>query len=216
MPQIETELKYLLSRTSFCSLYRYLKQKGYEPNLTRQVNYYFFPDIHSRTPHLVSTRIRFIQGTCQGSWVLTCKISIDETTTDTVQNSYEYNVHISREEALTYISHGLPEYAQKQLFGDLHKAHGIPMTDLFCIGRLRTSRFSFAVRSGMPSLLLDINYYLGIFDYEIEWELKEIELADTLLQKIFLELDIQSAGSLQPKVKRFFDRFTELKGKTHS
>jgi uncharacterized protein YjbK len=206
MPRIETELKYLLGRASFCSLYRYLKEKEYESSITRQVNYYFSPRDLSPSPRFVSTRIRHVQDAFQGSWELTCKVSIDETTTDTVQNSYEYNANLSGKEALNYIGNGLPEHAQKQLLGDLRQAHGIPMRDLFCIGHLRTSRFAFNVKDDLPALLLDINLYLGIFDYEIEWELKETELANALLQRVFNELDIKPVGRLQPKVKRFFDR----------
>lgn len=116
---------------------------------------------------------------------------------------------MSGEEALNYIGNGLPEHAQKQLLGDLRQAHGIPITDLFCIGHLRTSRFAFNVKDDLPALLLDINLYLGMFDYEIEWEAKEAELANAQLQKIFNELDIQPAGKLQPKAKRFFDRLME-------
>lgn len=205
MLQIETELKYLLSRTSFCSLYRYLRQKGYQLNLTRQVNYYFSSPDHPSSLHLASTRIRYIQNACQGKWEITCKVSIDETTTDTIQNSYEYNVDISREKALDYINHGLAEQAQKELFGDLYQIHGIPMTDLFCIGHLRTSRFAFTVKDDLPALLLDVNFYLGVFDYEIEWELKEIKTANTLLQSMFHQLEILPIGKMTPKVKRFLD-----------
>ena len=211
MPQIETELKYLLSRETFYSLYQYLKRKGYGSNLTRQVNYYFSSPNHSPSLHLASTRIRFIQGTCQGKWELTCKVSIVEATTNTVQNSYEYNANISPEKALNYINRGLPLSAQKELLGDMNQIHGIPMMDMYCIGHLRTSRFSFDIRHDLPSILLDVNYYLGVFDYEIEWELKETEIANTILQDIFRELEIQPSGKMMPKVKRFYDRLKESK-----
>jgi uncharacterized protein YjbK len=207
---IETELKYLLNRESFHSLYRYLRQKKYKCKLTRQVNYYFLAPDYPPSLGLFSTRIRFIQDARKGKWELTCKVSLGESVEGSVQNSYEYNAHISHENALNYISHGLPEQVQKELLGDLNEIHGIPMMDFHCIGHLRTSRFSFGVRDDLPPILLDVNSYLGVFDYEIEWELKETDKADTLLQGIFNELEIQPAARMMPKVRRFYDRLIEL------
>ena len=211
MSNIETELKYLLDRESFRSLYGYLRQKQYKCKLTRQVNYYFLAPDYSTSLRLFSTRIRFIQGTCQGEWELTCKVSLDEKIKGSVQNSYEYNARISREAALNYIRHGLPEQAQKELLGDLHEIHGIPMMDMYCIGQLRTSRFSFDIRDDLPAILIDVNSYLGVFDYEIEWELKETGIANTLLHGLFDKLNIEPSGKMMPKVKRFYDRLKELK-----
>jgi uncharacterized protein YjbK len=200
MSLIETELKFILDRQSFRLLYGYLKGKGYKPHLTRQVNYYFATSKNIPALHLASIRIRYVQG----RYELTCKIPINKTTTDTIQNSYEYNINISREKALNYINQGLSVHTQRELFGDMFRTHGLPIAHLFCFGHLRTGRFAFTLKDDLPALLLDTNAYLGVFDYEIEWELKQVETANTLLQNIFDELEIQPMGKMTPKVKRFF------------
>ncbi|HHU48267.1 MAG: CYTH domain-containing protein [Caldicoprobacterales bacterium] len=206
MPQVETELKFLLEREAYYSLYRYLKLKGYRLHLTRQVNYYFAASRTSPALHLASTRIRYVRG----RYELTCKIPINETTGDEAQNCYEYNADISCEKAFQYINQGLSVQAQRRLFGNMDQAHGIPMADLHCFGHLRTARFAFSIRKDLPALLLDSNAYLGTFDYELEWELKQIETANKLLQSLFRELGIQPVHQKIPKVKRFFDRLTAI------
>ncbi|HHY81290.1 MAG TPA: CYTH domain-containing protein [Clostridiales bacterium] len=207
MQHVETELKYLLDKDSFYSLYQYLKQKGIKPELTRQVNYYFSSSLSRLKTYSSSTRIRYVQG----RWELTCKVLINETISDAVQNCYEYNAVISREKAMDYINHGLSKEEQVKLFGSMFQTHNLPQADMLCFGHLRTARFSFNVKENLPPLLLDCNRYLDLCDYELEWELKQVQIADELLQNMFNELGIKPVGSMKPKVKRFFDRLWDLK-----
>jgi len=206
MSFIESEIKFLLKREDFVCFYKYLKEKYCLPGLIRQVNYYFAASKKSPDLHLGSTRIRFVNG----SYELTCKIPIRESASDAALNSYEYNARISKEQALSYINDGLPVLAQKELLGDLNQIHDIPLKDLHCFGCLRTARFIFTAKKELPPLLLDSNSYLGKFDYELEWELNDIKTANSLLQNWLNVLDIQPVGKAIPKVKRFFDRISEL------
>lgn len=205
MSYIESELKFLLERKDFASLYRYLKENYASPQLVRQTNYYFAASRRAADLQLGSTRIRCVNGTYE----LTCKIPIAENSSGAMLNSYEYNAQISKEQAINYINNGLPAAAQKELLGDLNKIHGTPMRDLNCFGRLRTARFIFAIKKELPPLLLDSNAYLGTFDYELEWELRDSEAGHYLLHNWFKDLDIQPVGKIIPKVKRFFDRLME-------
>ena len=200
MSFIETEIKYLLSKENFRCLYNHLKQYYKNPSLIRQVNYYFDSADLYMQQHRINIRIRFIKGMSE----LTCKIPIDDSTQDNIQNSYEYNVTITREEALGYIKNGLSSLSLLEHFGDMFKHHDLVADDTICYGHLRTARIHFSIQDNLAPLLLDINTYLGIFDYELEWELTEVEAANEILQGLFETLTISPIGQMEPKRKRFF------------
>lgn len=202
MSNIETELKYLVNKESFRSLYHYLKQTYRNPSLTRQVNFYFASPQSPLMKHPINIRIRFIGQESE----ITCKIPITDTTTDTIQNSYEYNKQISRIEAFHYINNGLPVDEIQKVFPEMLEHHSLQPLDLVCYGHLRTARFSFLIEDNLPPMLLDINRYLGVFDYELEWELEQIETAEAILQNIFQKLSIHPVGQLKPKRRRFFEK----------
>ena len=212
MSSTETELKYLLSRKSFRSIYHCLcvnrKPSDKRSSLIRQVNYYFASPDSPLAWHPINIRIRFIGKKSE----LTCKIPILDKTTDTIQNSYEYNSRISRKEAFHFIENGLPAKTQAELFSDMLENHPLLPLDLVCYGHLRTARFSFPVEDDLPPLLLDINAYLGTFDYELEWELDQIQKADIILKGLFEKLNISPIGRLKPKRRRFLERLQESTG----
>jgi uncharacterized protein YjbK len=202
LSNIETELKYLLSKESFRSLYDDLKQMDRSPALTRQVNYYFASPDSPLARHPINIRIRFIGQESE----LTCKIPISDTTTNTIQNSYEYNKQINREQAFHAINNGLSADDLRTAFAEMLQQHSLQPLDLICYGHLRTARYSFRIEDNLPPLLLDVNGYLGTFDYELEWELDQIETADSILQNIFSRLNISPIGQLKPKRRRFFEK----------
>jgi uncharacterized protein YjbK len=202
LSNIETELKYLLEKESFRSLYNYLKQANRNPSLTRQVNYYFASPDSPLVKHPINIRIRFIGEKSE----ITCKIPISDTTTDTIQNSYEYNKQISRTEAFHYINNGLSTDEMQKVFPEMLEHHSLQPLDLICYGHLRTARFSFLIENNLPPVLLDINRYLGAFDYELEWELEQVETAESILQNTFQKLSIRPIGQLKPKRRRFFEK----------
>lgn len=202
MSNIETELKYLLSKQDFRSLYHYIMKQSSKPSLTRQANYYFASSESPLEISPINIRIRLKGEKSE----ITCKIPISDTTTDTVQNSYEYNENISSEEAFHYIKNGLSASTMSEIFADMVNKHKLQPMDLTCYGHLRTARFSFVVNENLPPLLLDVNAYLGIFDYELEWELEQVKEADTILQSMFKNLNISPIGELKAKRRRFFEK----------
>ena len=205
MSNIETELKYLLSKESFRSLYSFLNQQSSKPSLTRQINYYFASPESPLDISPINIRIRLKSGESE----ITCKIPVSGTTTDTIQNNYEYNKNISLKEAFHFIKNGLSADTMSEIFTDMLKDHKLQPADLTYYGLLRTARFSFIIDEDLSPLLLDVNAYLGIFDYELEWELKQVQEADTLLQSIFQKLNISPIGQMKPKRRRFFEKLME-------
>ena len=215
MSNTETELKYLLSRKDFHCLYHHL-QPNNNISLIRQVNYYFASPDSPLTRSPINIRIRFLGEKSE----LTCKIPIVNQTTDVLQNSYEYNRQFSRKEALHTIKDGLSAKAQTEFFPEMLRNHSLQPTDLICYGHLRTARFHFPVKDGFSPVLLDVNAYLGTFDYELEWELdllqnklqpKQLQQADTFLKELFQKLNISPAGGLKPKRVRFLERLFSLR-----
>ncbi|NLC45115.1 MAG: CYTH domain-containing protein [Clostridiales bacterium] len=206
MSNIETELKYLLSKESFLSLYHYIMQQAIKPSLTRQVNYYFATPDSPLEISPINIRIRLKGEKSE----ITYKIPISDITTDTIQSSYEYNKSISLKEAFHYIENGLSANAMSEIFSDMLKKHNFQPIDLICYGHLRTARFSFIINSDLPPLLLDVNAYLGIFDYELEWELEQVQEADSILKSMFQKLNISPIGELKAKRRRFFEQLTSL------
>ncbi|MBE3100888.1 MAG: CYTH domain-containing protein [Firmicutes bacterium] len=202
MSFIETEIKYLLSKESFKRLYNHLKQYNKNPSLIRQVNYYFDPVDLSMQQHRINIRIRLLKGMSE----LTCKIPKDDIIKDNIQNSYEYNVELSRSEALYYIENGLSSQALLKHFGNIFDHHDLITYDTICYGHLRTARIHFDIIDSLAPLLLDINAYLGTFDYELEWELAEVQVANKILHDLFDTLAISPIGQMKPKRKRFFQQ----------
>ncbi|NLB41211.1 MAG: CYTH domain-containing protein [Clostridiales bacterium] len=205
MSNIETELKYLLSKEHFRSLYHYIMQQTSKPSLTRQVNYYFASPDSPLEISPINIRVRLKGEKSE----ITCKIPISDTTTDTIQNSYEYNKNISLKEAFHYIENGLSLNAMSEIFTEMLKTHNLQPMVLNCYGHLRTARFSFAIKDDLPPLLLDVNAYLGTFDYELEWELEQVQEADYILKSMFQKLNISPIGELKPKRRRFFEKLME-------
>ena len=202
MSNIETELKYLLSKEYFQSLYHYIMQQTSKPSLRRQVNYYFASPDSPLEISPINIRVRLKGEKSE----ITCKIPISDTTTNTIQSSYEYNKNISLKEAFHYIENGLSASAMSEIFADMLKKHNLQPMDLICYGHLRTARFSFAIKDDLPPLLLDVNAYLGTFDYELEWELEQVQEADYILKSMFQKLNISPIGELKPKRRRFFEK----------
>jgi uncharacterized protein YjbK len=202
LSNIETELKYMLSKENFRYLYKFLTLQGSKPSLTRQVNYYFASSESPLEISPINIRIRLKSKKSE----ITCKLPILGTTTDTIQNSYEYNRIINHREAFHFIENGLSANAMSEIFTDMLKNHNLKPIDLICYGHLRTARFLFIIKDNLPPLLLDVNAYLGIFDYELEWELEQVQEADTILQSMFQKLDISPIGKLKAKRRRFFEK----------
>jgi len=204
MLNIETELKYLLDKEAFRSVYRCLKAKNIKQNITRQANYYFDSEDLWLQEHKINIRIR---KTAHGA-ELTCKIPETEAVEASLLRSSEYNWPLSIREADSYIDDGLPVDRLLNLEGNPFHNRRIACTRLKCFGRLKTTRISFQVFKGDEPLLLDISAYLGTFDYELEWETKDIDKGRGYVEKMFFETGITPQGPMKAKRRRFFERLS--------
>lgn len=78
---------------------------------------------------------------------------------------------------------------------------------LVCLGCLKTKRFYYSFDSKFRPLNLDINYYLGEIDYELEWEDKEIRVIEKMITNFVNELNIKPLNNYNSKSSRFYDRY---------
>lgn len=203
---IETEIKCLLVQKDFRILYSYLNKNCPRESVTRQINYYFdFKDL-SRSSKDLNIRMRLINEQAE----LTLKVPIGRAIKENVISSYEYNVNIDMQDALNYIKTGLSDSDIRKSFGDIPGVSDISLHDIICYGCLRTTRVAFIVKEDLPPLLMDISRYLGVSDYEIEWELTEVDRAQDILNNIFSNLGIKTHGGTRPKRHRFFNRLKEI------
>lgn len=209
MVYIEKELKYILDKKSFRTLYYYLSNLKKPDFLIRQVNYYFDTEEYSLQSQGVSIRIRKFKDRAE----LTCKISaVDENITRDFMHSYEYTRQLTLCDAKNYITKGIPI----NIIIDLIKPHNINISQslnpLICHGHLRTARIGFTLEKDLEPVLLDINAYLGTFDYELEWETADIDKARTILTSLFnrSRISLPSFSKVVTKRKRYFKRKNSL------
>lgn len=211
---IETEVKYLLDKTDFRKLYKYLAKNCPKANITRQNNYYFDAKdlklknkVQSLEDNDLNLRIRLVKNKAE----LTIKVPIIETIEDNVISSYEYNREIDIADALYYIKNGLSDSNIRAYFGDISGVTDKFLQDIISYGCLRTTRIAFTLKENLPPILMDISRYLAVIDYEIEWELDETDRAKDILLDIFSDLNIRAYNATIPKRHRFFNRLKQIK-----
>ena len=180
-------------------------QQTSKPSLTRQVNYYFASPDSPLEISPINIRVRLKGEKSE----ITCKIPISDTTTDTIQNSYEYNKNISLKEAFHYIENGLSLNAMSEIFTEMLKTHNLQPMVLNCYGHLRTARFSFAIKDDLPPMSRYVNASLGIFYKQMECETKQDLNAHFILKRIFNQLSVSPIGELEPKIRSFFEKLME-------
>lgn len=205
MKNLETELKYLVDRSDFVRLFYYLKsQYCYSGNL-KQTNYYFDSSDQLLLKNRMNIRIRIVDKYAE----LTLKTPLSTYTgTDTfTSKSLEFNHPISKEKAYNYIKNGISPKTLEELLGiDTINDNNLPVSHLKCYGSLKTVRHSFVISNETTPILLDISRYLGVSDYEIEWEIDDPIQGESIMNKIFEILNIHTVYPMNPKKKRFFDR----------
>lgn len=78
----------------------------------------------------------------------------------------------------------------------------IPLSELKTFGTLATYRVEFPYKSGL--LVLDRSEYLGITDFEMEFEVPEYKQGEIDFKEILCEVGIESRKT-KNKVRRFYD-----------
>ncbi len=190
----EIEYKAMLTKESFDSLLTYFPQFCIAMPSYNQTNYYFDTEDYELHHQGVTVRIREKEET----WELQVKIPED--------NKGSYNQHqeirqtISEEEAREYIKVGLNKNIpiMNQLFHRLK----IEYSSLQIIGMLQTKRHDFYFYT--DTISLDKSTYLGVTDYELEWETNNHLFATFELNRLHIT-PIKGEG----KITRFFHQLSQ-------
>lgn len=183
---IEIEYKNLLSKQDFERLVQFFK---IEPSqFFTQQNHYFDTANFDLKSQATALRIREKNETFE----LTLK-------QPAVEGKLESNQNITKQEAEAFLTNNqFPSGAIQALI----KQAGLNPLQFKCFGTLRTDRAEVSYRGGL--IVLDHSYYAGTEDYELEYEVDDVQAG----QKIFLEL-LKTLNIPQQKtenkVKRFYN-----------
>ncbi len=207
--EVEREWKGRISEAAYHSIMEYANYKNYPFNGAIQVNHYFDTDDYQLRKNNMMVRIR----QKEDQYECTLKIAIKEEKelsqstrlpVNTPSVTQEYTVSMDQAEAIDYLtgkttlqfSHPIVKVASDYLQRKELTLH--------LLGSLTTERTAITINQEIEPLLLDRSEYLGVIDYEFEWETTDIEKAksylDELIETLKLEVDWDIAG----KGKRFF------------
>ena len=84
---------------------------------------------------------------------------------------------------------------------DLVKSAGLPPEDFRCFGTLKTDRIEFPYKNGL--LVLDRSSYLGVEDFELEYEVTDSASGQKIFLSLLKTLQIP-VRKTENKVKRFY------------
>lgn len=197
---IERELKYLVKKSEFYNLKKYLDSSCLLCNTVIQTNYYFDTSNYTLKSKGISLRLREID---HKEYYLTVKVKNAEVINN-LHIKKEYCMQINQKdfdlikglkdirilsETLELLKNIL-EYCQDE-------------SALNMIGCLTTKRISYKIPGFDEPILLDKNMYLSRTDYEIEWETEEIDRASQKIKNIFDGLGITAQVNSVSKSSRF-------------
>lgn len=208
LKNIERELKYLIDKQRFRRLYKYLCKHATLDSVTRQVNHYLDTESFSLQNNKISVRIRTKKDYAE----LTCKMAKpSQAKIRDFMQSDEYTKPLSLNQAYKFLKKGLPADILQDLIPQ-YEILNDGFDKLICHGRLRTTRLEFIIDKTIEPLLLDINRYLGTFDYELEWETDNLDKARALLYKLFSSAGItfDHIPKVMTKRRRYFERLAIL------
>jgi uncharacterized protein YjbK len=93
------------------------------------------------------------------------------------------------------------QYTSK-LVDYLRETHNIDFQQLLHLGSLQTSRYEQSYRSGL--LVFDHSSYLGVEDFELEFEVPDRKQGEIEFAELLRKFDIPSRTTPN-KIQRFFD-----------
>lgn len=183
--ELEIEFKNLLTIDEYKLIKQYYFKQS-EP--FKQTNYYIDTPNHEIISNKMALRIR----EKNNDYELTLKVPQEV-------GLLEYNEVIDRlpEQNRQIDIQILPENITEIL-----TEHNIPLSELRLLGDLTTYRLEKKLKSGL--LVLDHSIYLGIEDYELEFEVTDFTQGEIAFNDILGTLNI-SREVPDNKVKRFFD-----------
>lgn len=183
--ELEIEFKNLLTIDEYKLIKQYYFKQS-EP--FKQTNYYIDTPNHEIISNKMALRIR------------------------EKNNDYELTLKVPQEVGLleyNEVIDSLPEQNRQidiqilpENITEILTKHNIPLSELRLLGDLTTYRLEKKLKSGL--LVLDHSIYLGIEDYELEFEVTDFTQGEIAFNDILGTLNI-SREVPDNKVKRFFD-----------
>lgn len=208
MVNLERELKYSLEENEYYQFLKYLKDYKVKCNQSiNQINYYIDTKGFEFYKSGITARIRkYID--INENYELTFKIPVHKEEKNNIKIKNEYNFHLEDRAAKNILNNNsFIEYEEKiiNIFNEINiKAK---VQDLFITGYLITERSFYTIDSRLKPINVDINNYFGKKDYEIEWELDEIDEARSIIETILKFQQIFSEKKILSKNKRFYNEY---------
>lgn len=196
---IEKEIKIMLQEVEFYTLKDYLEKKCTKVTVKNQINYYFDTNSYYLKKNNYSFRVRY----SNGNYELTLKKRIKKVLNKSIKN--ELNIQITNDIFHQIMDKGISRNQNRDLFDVLLENSTIPIdSTIQLLGELKTFRQFYYVNEFEEPLILDISYYLNKVDYEMEWEVDNLDDSIKNLEKIFDELQIKINTNSVSKSTRFF------------
>lgn len=156
----EDELKLIIPKSIYDKIYE--TGLHFNEKTVKQTNYYFDTDDFLLAEKNYALRIRE-KNACYEATLKTGRTTDQNTT-----SSREYNKSLTEYEALSVLE---KEKHISEVFPELIDLCNLSKKQVLVLqGSLTTYRTSFKPISNLYAIELDRNIYLGIEDYEIEWE----------------------------------------------
>lgn len=197
----ENELKLLLPEKIYLDLYHRAVEN--QATTVMQTNHYFDTSDFYISGEKMSLRIR----EKNNQYMLTLKVGRKRTGQS--QSSDEYNKALDKDQALPILQGLQP---MESLLTDLAIKNVLPQgRTLLYMGHMITKRTSYAPIFGLNPMELDQNDYLGIQDYELEWEYNQEEQVKAIFDWL-KQQNIQTTSlKTHSKFGRFMERLIDLK-----
>ena len=194
----EAEHKYMLDEHEYYRLMNALEKKAGRSRKKIQTNYYFDTEEFKLYNSNESIRIRNLDNT----YTVTYKSAPAENSSGNYLERNEYEIKIDAATAEKMI---LNDSSALKLFPALIGADRI---ELKCMGQASTERTEFYILSS--PILLDKTDYLGITDFELEYEVTGGADDSCALIQLLEHYTIQTSLNVVSKSARFFMRLSDL------
>ncbi|WP_353856108.1 CYTH domain-containing protein [Bacillus sp. Bos-x628] len=181
--EIEIELKQLLTKEEFEQLKQYFQLK--DADFRTQTNYYFDTPQFDIKSHFAALRIR----EKNGHWVLTLKEPHELGLLET---------HQEIDPPLQLENFNIPEGEVAERLKGLN----IPKDQIVYFGSLETSRAEKMIKEGL--IVLDHSRYLTVEDYELEFEVNDINIGQAAFTQLLSQFHIPTRNT-KNKVIRFYE-----------
>ncbi|OIJ10430.1 CYTH domain-containing protein [Anaerobacillus alkalilacustris] len=191
--EIEIEFKNIVTKEDFLKLLSHFSVK--ESDFKKQKNYYFDTENFQIKASGSALRIR----EKQNKYTLTLKQPHKVGLLETHQE-------LTYEEAnRSFNGEALPKGA---IATQLYTSFQIDLSKCKYLGSLITNRAEISYHGG--TLVFDHSIYLGVEDFEIEYEVTDEEIGKEIFSELFINLQIPIKKT-ENKIKRFFLRKAECK-----